>query len=139
MAGDRQQLTGASMSAETGKAEGGSTATVARPPTGQRAIADDGGGNARPPRPRGAPSGSITHPGREGGFEQLPEETLSKEADGTWRYTNEDTGQSWRWDEKASRWRGEGDAPDEHMTFAPPPEDMGYELSDRPNEPPPKC
>lgn len=133
MAGDRQQSTGASMSAPTGGAEGGSTATVARPPTGQRAIGDDGG-YARPPGPRGAPSGSITHPETD----WLPEETLSKDADGTWRYTNEETGESWRWDEKAKQWRGEGGASDKPMTFAPPPEDIGYDLSGRPNEPPPK-
>jgi hypothetical protein len=97
MAGDRT----------TDAAAQGGLQTVAPPDPGMTSKADTQGKGGRK-KSGGAPSGSITHP-REG-FD--PQATLSKDADGTWRITNDEAGATWTWDAAAEMWRGEGDAED---------------------------
>ena len=76
----------------------------------------------------GPPSGSITHPAED----RKPQVTLAKDAHGTWRMSNDAERRSWRWDDAAKLWRGEGGAEDME---GPGPEDSAYWLSDRPNRP----
>lgn len=108
VAGGVQTVTGANGGAAA--AAGGGSATSADPGTGT-------GTQAAPPEtPSTAPSGSIHYP-REG---DLPKETISKDADGTWRWRDDETGDAWTWDAEAEVWRGDGGK--ENADAQPPPQ-----------------
>ena len=98
---------------------------VAPPDTGERSIADETGTErgARKRGAGGAPSGSIIHPATE----KFTQQTLSKDADGTWRLTDDTAGTSWRWDPNAEIWRGEEGAED--FGAGVPPEEAARLLS----------
>lgn len=113
-------ISGAGMSSPTSGAPGGMAAvstpplaTVAPPDTGAKSIADEQG-KRRPRKGGGAPSGSITHPHEEGEWGPLDQMTVSKDADGTWQVRNDESGESWRWDQEAEMWRGETEGTRDH-------------------------
>lgn len=106
----------------TGGSGGTRVSSVAPPDSGQPSIADEQGTRQPAREPGGAPSGSITHPETDR-FEQA---TLAKDADGTWRASNDARGDRWRWDPDAGIWRGEGRTED---WAGPPPEEIARDLS----------
>jgi len=107
VAGGVQTATGANGGAAA--AAEGASATSAHPGTGT-------GTEGEPPEtPSTAPSGSIHYP-REG---DLPKETMSKDADGTWRWRDDETGESWTWDSWTREWIGDSPPPPD---AEPPPQ-----------------
>ncbi|MEX2548082.1 MAG: hypothetical protein WD830_09885 [Chloroflexota bacterium] len=111
VAGGVQTAAGANGGAAA--AAGGGPATTADPGTGTGTWGEP----EAPETPSTAPSGSIHYP-REG---DLPKETFTKNADGTWEYRDDETGETWTWDGFESVWRSKDGK--ENVDAGPPPQE----------------